>query len=65
MAITAPLTDQDFETIKAQLETLDGLDEQLRLAEQAGIDVADNKKAARDARSQLNRLKQTYFPNRV
>lgn len=65
MAINQPLTDDDFEQIKSQLSVLDDLDEQLRLAAQAGIDVEDQKKRARESRTQLTQLKNTYFPNRV
>lgn len=64
MAIESPLTEQDYEGIKTQLETLTALDEQLRLATQAGVDVTAQKEDARKSREQLTRLKQTYFPNR-
>lgn len=64
MAITQPLTEADYEGIKQQLDTLSDLDEQLRLATQAGVDVAAQKEQARQSREQLTRLKQTYFPNR-
>jgi len=64
MAMNGPLTEEDFENIKVQLTTLDDLDEQLRLAAQAGVDVEDQKKRARESRTQLNKLKTTYFPNR-
>ena len=65
MAIRTPLTEQDFESIKTNLKRLDELDEDLRLASQAGIDVVDSKAQAKESRAQLNRLRQTYFPNRV
>ena len=64
MALESPLTEQDYEGIKQQLETLSDLDEQLRLAGQAGVDVTAQKEQARQSREQLTRLKQTYFPNR-
>lgn len=64
MAMNGPLTDSDYEGIKTQLETLSDLDEQLRLASQAGVDVTAQKEQARQSREQLTRLKQTYFPNR-
>lgn len=64
MAIASPLTEADYEGIKQQLETLVELDEELRLATQAGIDVTAQKEQARTNREQLTRLKQTYFPNR-
>lgn len=64
MAIASPLTEADYEGIKQQLETLSDLDEQLRLAAQAGVDVTAQKEQARQSREQLTRLKQTYFPNR-
>lgn len=64
MALESPLTEQDYEGIKTQLETLSALDEQLRLATQAGVDVTSQKEEARKSREQLTRLKQTYFPNK-
>lgn len=64
MALESPLTEADYEGIKQQLETLTDLDEQLRLAAQAGVDVSAQKDQARQNREQLARLKQTYFPNR-
>lgn len=64
MAITNPLSEQDYEGIKQQLETLSDLDEQLRRAAQAGIDVTAQKEQARQSRDQLLKLKQTYFPGR-
>lgn len=64
MALESPLTEADYEGIKQQLATLTDLDEQLRLATQAGVDVASQKEQARSNREQLTRLKQTYFPNR-
>lgn len=64
MALASPLTEADYEGIKQQLETLADLDEQLRLAAQAGVDVTAQKEQARSNREQLTRLKQTYFPNR-
>ena len=64
MALNSPLTEQDYEGIKQQLETLSDLDEQLRLATQAGVDVTAQKESARKSREQLTRLKQTYFPGK-
>ena len=64
MALESPLTEADYEGIKQQLDTLADLDEQLRLAAQAGVDVTTQKEQARKNREQLTKLKQTYFPNR-
>lgn len=50
MSMDGPLTESDFEGIKQQLETLDDLDEQLRLATQAGVDVTGQKEQARQIR---------------
>ena len=58
------LSEDDFNEINVQLETLTDLDEQLRLATQAGIDVIELKKQSSESRTQLNRLRQTYFPGR-
>jgi len=65
MAVNSPLTDDDFESIKQQLTTLDELDEQLRLAQLAGVDVSEQKKQARESRTSLNQLKTTYFPGKA
>ena len=64
MALNSPLTEQDYEGIKQQLIILNDLDEQLRLATQAGVDVTAQKEEARKNREQLTRLKQTYFPGK-
>lgn len=59
---TNPLTPQDLETINLNLAQLTDAEEQIRQAEQAGLDVSDFKTRARDQRVQLLKLKQTYFP---
>lgn len=59
---TNPLTPQNLETIKLSLTQLNDVDEQIRLATQAGLDVSEFKTRAQDQRKQLLKLKQTYFP---
>lgn len=60
--MAGPLKDADLATINTNLEQLLIADEQIKMAQQAGIDVADFKKQATDQRSQLLKIKQTYFP---
>lgn len=59
---TNPLTPQDLETINLNLAQLTDAEEQIRLAQQAGLEVTDFKTRAREQREQLLKLKQTYFP---
>lgn len=60
-----PLTEQDFEDIKEKLALLDDVDQQIKLAQQAGVDVEGQREQSRQSREQLTRLKQTYFPGRT
>ena len=59
-----PLTDTDLEQINANLIQLKIADEQIKLAQQAGLDVTGLKDTANSQRSQLLKLKQTYFPGK-
>lgn len=56
------LKENDLEAIKANLADLDEAENQIRLAEQAGIDVSTFKAQLRDQRQQLNRIRSAYFP---
>jgi t-SNARE complex subunit (syntaxin) len=53
---------QNLESLNASLKNLDNVDAAIRRAEQAGIDVAEQKTQARDARAKIIRIKGTYFP---
>lgn len=59
---TNPLTPQNLETINLSLAQLTDVDEQIRLALQAGLEVADFKTLASEQRVKLLKLKSTYFP---
>lgn len=60
--MTGPLVEQDLENINTRLDQLIVADDQIKLAEQAGMDVVQLKETARTQRNQLLRIKQTYFP---
>lgn len=59
-----PLTDADLDQINANLTQLKVADEQIKLAQQAGLDVTTLKDTANTQRAQLIKLKQTYFPGK-
>ena len=65
MALESPVTEQDYEQLKAQLERLKDLDAALNTAQAAGVDVADRKRQVAELRSNLNKFKAAYFPGRV
>ena len=57
-----PLGATDLEQINIRLDDLVNADEQIKLAEQAGLDVTSLRETARTQRTQLLKIKQTYFP---
>ena len=57
-----PLTENDLDQINSNLIQLKVADEQIKLAQQAGLDVSGLKDTANSQRSQLLNLKQTSFP---
>ena len=59
-----PLTENDLDQINSNLIQLKVADEQIKLAQQAGLDVTGLKDTANSQRSQLLKLKQTYFPGK-
>lgn len=59
-----PLTEADLERIEDNLTQLKVADEQVKLAVQAGLDVTQMKETISGQRSQLLKLKQTYFPGK-
>jgi hypothetical protein len=61
---TNPLSENHYQQIMAGLESADAAIRQAEMAQQAGLDVASKLKAAQDAKAQLLRLKNTYFPGR-
>lgn len=52
----------DLQQIRDQLNKLDEADVQIARAERAGIDMAERKKQAQEARQRLLKIKQAYFP---
>lgn len=59
-----PLEEKDLVDIQAKLKDLDRVDMEINRAKAAGIDVAGFVTQAKDARSQLLKIKQVYFPGR-
>jgi hypothetical protein len=59
-----PLTDRDLESIDANLAQLAEAEDQIKLAEQAGMDLSQQREQVRTQRAQLQKIKQTYFPGR-
>lgn len=59
-----PLTDEDLVQLNENLARLNEADEQIRLAERAGIDVAELKTQSRDNRASLLKIKASYFPGK-
>ena len=59
-----PLTDTDLDLINDNLLQLKVANDQIKLAQQAGLDVTCLKQQASDQQAQLLKLKQTYFPGR-
>lgn len=60
--MAGPLGDKDLVDIQLRLDQLVVADEEIKKAERAGLDVESLKETARTQRSQLLRIKQTYFP---
>jgi len=60
--MAGPLDDNDLSKIQTNLDKLQLAEEQIKLAEQAGLDVAQFRETARNQRAQLLKIKQTYFP---
>lgn len=57
-----PLVKKDLTEINLRLDQLLEADEQIKLAERAGLEMEEMKTSARTLRSQLIKIKQTYFP---
>lgn len=60
--MAGPLVEKDLVEINLRLDQLLQAEEQIKLAERAGLDVEAQKGSARDLRNQLLKVKQTYFP---
>ncbi len=59
-----PLTDEHLQQIKDGLAGIDKALKQIALAERAGIDMSATKGDAIKAQTQLQNIRQVYFPGR-
>lgn len=59
------LTDADREQLKRSLDDLNEVEEMIRQAERAGLDVSAQKERAQQARSQIIRIRQAFFPGQT
>lgn len=64
MDASHPLTEQHLTRINDALKQLDEMDRQIRMAKMAGIPMEHHEKNSAAARSQLQSIKQVYFPGR-
>tara|TARA_Y100000310_G_C20513456_1_gene730012 strand:+ start:854 stop:1045 length:192 start_codon:yes stop_codon:yes gene_type:complete len=60
---TEILTQENLTQINESLEAIQDLEENLKRAEVAGLDVASQRSRLDATRDQLIRIKQAYFPN--
>lgn len=58
------LTDTDLESINANIAKLNEAKAQIKLAKQAGLDVSSLETRQNEQMTQLQQIKQTYFPGR-
>ena len=59
-----PLTDADLETMKEGIKRLDEADNLIKKSMAAGIDMKTQQERSREARTQITRIRQTFFPGR-
>jgi len=59
-----PFTEQDLERIKASLAELEQAERLSELAQRAGLDVSVQAERVREAKAQLLRIRQVFFPGR-
>ncbi|KKM99170.1 hypothetical protein LCGC14_1150520 [marine sediment metagenome] len=62
MAIENPLTDADLVSINTAIAQADDAKQLIEKARIAGIDVSSFTKRTEDAKAQLLRIKQVFFP---
>lgn len=58
------LNEDDLQRIQTGIQQAEQAEAIIELAEQAGIDVSNQKERAKNARNQLLRIKNTFFPGR-
>ena len=62
--IKNPFTDDDFSQIEQSLARSVDVEEAIKKAQRAGIEVPGLLEDVRKTRSRLQQIKQTYFPER-
>ena len=60
--MAGPLGAKDLSQIQTNLDRLQLAEDEIKMAEQAGLDVSLFREQARTQRAQLLKIKQTYFP---
>lgn len=60
----SPLTDQDYETINRDLNSIALLERQIALAERAGLDCSPENSLCAALKDKLSKIKSAYFPER-
>lgn len=65
MAQSTIVTKDQLQQVDEALANLKTVDNEIRLAKLAGIDVTEAEKRAQDARQELARIRNTYGPGSV
>ena len=60
----AGLSNDAFDQLEEAIKGTQLVDEQIKMAQQAGIDVGNASELNRENRTKLMKVKQTYFPGR-
>lgn len=58
------LSEDDLQRVQEGIQRAEQAEQIIELAEQAGLDVSQQKERAKRARDQLLRIKNTFFPGR-
>lgn len=62
IARAEPLTEADLSDLKRALVRLEGAEDLIAKAQQAGIDVEPFRQRARETKDRLLKIKQAFFP---
>lgn len=62
--IKNPLSEEQFEKLQGAAQKLDDAEELLGKSERAGVEMPGLRENIKSLRSQVNRLKQQFFPGR-
>jgi uncharacterized membrane protein YjjP (DUF1212 family) len=60
----SPLTAEDLKALNENLERLDDASKIIDQATRGGIDMSEQRKQTQELRTQLLRIKQSFFPGR-